>query len=161
MTPLLSKALDNLTPAELDFALPMVLRFERGRLLDVTSEFSTDVDKQIETLRSQFRPQDWTDFKGSDGALQSGNSLSAQAGRLREVKVKVLEIVWSYLYSGRQQEAWQTLAELWPASDLDRIREVLLKARANGMRAQLDGISTAAPGRGKRSRSSPLSPHRK
>ena len=34
---------------------------------------------------------------------------------------------------------------MWPASDVDRIREILTKASATGMRTQLDGVSTAAP----------------
>jgi hypothetical protein len=41
--------------------------------------------------------------------------------RRRVTKIKVLEIVWAYLYSGREQQAWDALAEMWPSSDLDRI----------------------------------------
>ena len=51
------KGFDNLTLAELDFAPPMVLRFEKGKLLDVSSEFVPDFDKRIEALRSQLRPE--------------------------------------------------------------------------------------------------------
>jgi hypothetical protein len=61
------------------------------------------------------------------------------------VKVKVLDIVWSYLYSGREQEALHSLAEMWPEADLDRIRAALLNQRARGIRSQLDGVSTAVP----------------
>jgi len=61
------------------------------------------------------------------------------------VKAKVLEIVWSYLYSGREQEAWRSLADMWPALDVDRIRAAILNARARGIRAQVDGVSTAIP----------------
>ena len=138
--------IDNLTLAELDFAPPLVLRFENGKLLDVSSEFVPDFDKRIEKLRSQLRPEDLHDFKSSDGKLHSTNSaLAEQIHRLRLAKAKILEIVWSYLYSGREQEAWHSLADMWPASDVDRIREILTKASATGMRTQLDGVSTAAP----------------
>jgi hypothetical protein len=61
------------------------------------------------------------------------------------LKVKVLEIAWSYLYSGREQEAWRSLAEMWPASDVDRIRAAILNARARGIRGQVDGVSKAIP----------------
>lgn len=138
--------IDNLVPAELDFAPTMVLRFEQDKLLDVTSQFAADFDKQIAQLKAQLRPEDLHDFKNSDGRLQ--NTLSSPADqihRLREVKAKVLEIAWSYLYSGREQEAWRSLSEMWPASDVDRIRGILLNARAHGMRTQLDGVSTASP----------------
>jgi hypothetical protein len=56
-------------------------------------------------------------------------------------KVKVLEIVWCYLYSGREQDAWKTLAEMWPSSDLNRIRTAIVDAQARGLRAQVDGVS--------------------
>jgi hypothetical protein len=140
------KGIDNLTLAELDFAPPMVLRFEKGKLLDVSSEFASDFDKRIERLRVQLRPEDFSDFKSSDGKLQSTDSaLAERIHRLRGIEVKILEIVWSYLYSGREQEAWRSLAGMWPVSDADRIRQLLMKARAAGIRSQLDGVSTAAP----------------
>jgi hypothetical protein len=53
----------------------------------------------------------------------------------------VLEVVWAYLYSGRDQEAWRFLAEMWPQVDADRIRAALMKARAVGIRSQADGAS--------------------
>ena len=65
--------------------------------------------------------------------------------QLRSAKVKVLEIVWAYLYSGREQQAWGSLAEMWPAEDVDRIRAALLSARARGIRAQVAGVSTGVP----------------
>jgi hypothetical protein len=135
---------DNLALAELDFAPPLVLRFEKGKLMDVTSEFSADLDKQIGMLRSQLRAEDLLAFKNSDGKLQSpDSSLSEKIHLLRGVKAKVLEIVWSYLYSGREEEAWHSLAELWPASDAERIRQLLVKTRVIGMHTQLDGTSTS------------------
>jgi hypothetical protein len=58
-----------------------------------------------------------------------------------------LEIVWSYLYSGREQEAWSALADMWPPGDRDRIRGSILDARIHGIRAQLDGTSADAADR--------------
>jgi len=59
--------------------------------------------------------------------------------------MRVLEIFWSYLYSGREQAAWRSLAEMWPPADLDRIRAALLNARAHGILSQVDGVSTPVP----------------
>jgi hypothetical protein len=59
--------------------------------------------------------------------------------RLRLTKIKVLEIVWAYLYSGREQEAWQALTDMWPTSDFERVRAALTSARASGIPGQLDG----------------------
>ncbi len=129
---------------DLDFAPPMVLRFERGRLLDVSSEFQPSFDQKIADVRAKLAAQDLGDFKTSDGKLSSPAALPPEwLFRLRNVKVKVLEIVWAYLYSGREQEAWRALAEMWPAADLDRIRATLSNARARGMLSQMDGVSHA------------------
>jgi hypothetical protein len=137
---------ENFRLRDLDFAPPVVLRFVRGRLLDVGSEFRPYFDQKIADERAKLNPQDLGDFKNSDGMLASAAGLPAGwLSRLRGVKVRVLEIVWAYLYSGREQEAWRSLAEMWPAADLDRIRAAILKARAQGIRSQLDGVSTVVP----------------
>jgi hypothetical protein len=104
--------------------------------------------RKIAEERAKLDPQEIEDFKNSDGQMVAPAVFSVQQlSKLRRTKVKVLEIVWAYLYSGREQEAWRSLAEMWPAADSDRIRAALLKARARGIRSQVDGISTPiAPG---------------
>src|SRR5207253_2625705 len=125
----------------------IVLRFEGGRLLDVNSEFQSYFDSEIAKIRKKIDQQDLLDFKSSNGALTPTTALSAeQLHRLRRVKARVLEVVWSYLYSGREQEAWRSLAEMWPAADVERIRTAVLEARAHGIRAQVDGASSGGPG---------------
>lgn len=137
---------ENIRLSDLDFAPPVVLRFVHGRLLDASSEFRPYFDKKIAEERAKLTSQDLSDFKGSDGKLAVVTAFPAdQLIRLRKVKVKVLEIVWCYLYSGREQEAWSFLAEMWPAADLDRIRAALVNARARGIRSQVDGVSTPIP----------------
>ncbi len=135
---------ENFPLRDLDFAPPVVLRFVRGRLLDVSSEFRSYFDRKIADERATLNLRDLGDFKSSDGNLTSAAVVPAgQILHLRSVKVKVLEIVWCYLYSGREQEAWRSLAEMWPAADLDRIRAALSNARARGIRSQVDGVSNA------------------
>src|SRR5260221_5409124 len=137
---------DNLLLRNLDFAPPVILRFSRGRLLDASSEFLPYFDNKIAEVWAKLNPQDLGDFKSSDGKLSSASAIPAVLlVHLRSVKVKVLEIVWSYLYSGREQEAWRSLADMWPAADVDRIRAALVSARARGIRSQVDGVSTAVP----------------
>lgn len=135
---------ENFLLSDLDFTPPIVLRFARGRLLDASSEFRPYFDGKIAEERAKLNPQDLGDFKSSDGKLASNSAYPAdRLFHLRSVKIKVLEIVWSYLYSGREQEAWRSLAEMWPAADVDRIRAAILTARARGIRAQVDSVSTA------------------
>ena len=138
---------EDLKLKEMDFAPPLVLRFQHDKLLDASSEFESYFDQKIADERAKLSPQDLADFKSSDGKLipSAGGKPDERLLRLRSIKVKVLEIAWSYLYSGREQEAWKSLAEMWPATDLERIREALLGARARGIRSQLDGVSTPVP----------------
>jgi len=137
---------ESLLLSDLDFTPPIVLRFVRDRLLDVSSEFQAYFDQKIAEERAKLSPQDLGDFKTSDGKLASTTAFPAdRLFHLRRVKVKVLEIVWSYLYSGREREAWRSLADMWPAADVDRIRAAILNARARGIRAQVGGVSTVIP----------------
>jgi hypothetical protein len=86
------------------------------------------------------------DFKSSDGKLTSSAQFSAeQLHRLRTIKAKELEIVWSYLYSGREEEAWRAISEMWPPSDAARVSAQIVIARSHGIRAQTDGESTEPP----------------
>ena len=136
---------ENLRLSDLDFAPPIVLRFERGRLRDVSSEFRPYFDQKIDGARAKLNPEDLADFKSSDGQLAPATMLPViRLSHLRNAKMKILEIVWAYLYSGREQDAWRSLAEMWPAADVDRIRAAILNARARGIRSQVDAVSTAA-----------------
>ena len=133
---------ENIPLNALDFAPPVVLRFEQKQLIDVSSEFRSDFDRQISTLRAQLNDQQLSEFKQSDGALSNKSSLPLdQAHSLSTTKIKVLEMVWCYLYSDREPQAWKALAEMWPESDFDRIRAAILNARAKGIRSQVNGVS--------------------
>ena len=135
---------ENLRLRDLDFAPPVVLRFVRRRLLDASSEFRPYYDRQIADERAKLDARDLADFKSSDGRLGISSGIPAvRLIQLRTVKMRVLEIVWAYLYSGREQEAWRALGEMWPAADAARIRALILAARERGIRSQVDGVSTA------------------
>ena len=141
---------DNLSLSELEFAPTLVLRFVRGKLLDASSEFQDYFDDQIAKIKADLHSEDLQDFQSSDGKLTSLPSISAERMHsLRTAKAKVLEIVWSYLYSGREEAAWHSLNEMWPPGDTSRVRAEILNARARGIRAQTDGESTLSKGRKK------------
>lgn len=140
---------EDLPRRAFDSAPAMILRFQDGKLIDVSSEFRSYYDHQIEHLRSQLNPDQLSAFQKSDGRL-SNESLPAgtRPQGLLAAKVKVLEIVWAYLYSSREQEAWQALSSMWPEADQDRIKAFILAAQARGLRAQVDSVSqhpTQAP----------------
>jgi hypothetical protein len=132
--------------SEFDFPPVIVLRFEGGRLLDVSAEFQSFYDSEISKLRSFLDEQSLADFKNSSGSLQyAANPVTPKRlHQLRLTKARVLEIVWSYLYSGREEDAWRSLNEMWPVADFGRIRAALENARSQGIRRQIDGTSTGA-----------------
>jgi hypothetical protein len=137
---------EDLVPGELDFAPRMVLRFRRNQLMDVSGEFQGQFDTQIAKVRTEITAQDLSNFRNSDGKLSGASSVSAdRIHRLRTTKIKVLEIVWAYLYSGRDEDAWRALANMWPAADFERIRSAVLTVRDSGIRSEIDGISPRGP----------------
>ena len=137
--------LEGLRVGEIEFVPTYVLRFEHGRLLDVSSEFQDFADQMIAKVRERINPEDLQHFKASDSKLRKGAGMPpadlARLPQLRSVKIQVLEVVWGYLYSGREKEAWRALADMWPNRDVERIRSEIIAARARGMHLQLDGVS--------------------
>lgn len=141
---------ENLELAELDYPPNVAFRFAHGRLVDVSDEFQPYFDEEITRIRAEIHAQDLQDFKRSDGKLTPTLSISPdRLHQLRMVKIKVLEIVWAYLYSGREQNAWRSLAEMWPSEDVDRIRVAIMNVRARGIHGQADGPSSG-PAAGKK-----------
>jgi hypothetical protein len=136
-----------------DLAPTVILRFVHGRLLDVGSEFPSYFDSEIARVRRELGPEDLRDFKNSNGRLPPTAHFSPgdlhHSENLERTKIRVLQIIWSYLYSGREQDAWNSLADMWPAKDIDRIRAAILSARARGILAQVDGVSAGVPSRAK------------
>jgi hypothetical protein len=133
---------ERLARKNLDFAPTVVLRFEKSRLRDVSSEFRSHYDGQISSIRAHLDPRDLTDFKQSDGSLSLSIMRSSdELHRLIRTKIAVLEIVWSYLYSGRELEAWSALEDMWPPSDVGRIRAAISIARQHGILQGVDRVS--------------------
>ena len=129
-----------------DFIPPVFLRLENHKLVDVSAEYRQDFDKSITELRAQLDQAALSDFKQSDGMLAAGFRMPTdQVRALIATKIRVLEIVWAFLYSGRDDEAWRALGEMWPAADVDRIRVAILEARKRGIGAQVDEVSTIGP----------------
>ena len=127
--------------ADFDFAPTIVMRFEKRRLMDVSSEFESDYDRQIGEIRAQLDGRQLSEFKKSDGRFETIPPWETEKLHgLHATKMKVLEMVWAYLYSGREQEAWRILAEMWPEADVERIRTAIVKARAGGISNQVDGV---------------------
>jgi hypothetical protein len=100
----------------------VVLRLDAEGLHDASPRFVEQYDTEIAAARARIPQGDIGKFEMAD---------------FQDAKPVVLEIVLSYLYSGREAEAWQTLEEMWPAGDRDRMKKLILKTRAGGILSRL------------------------
>ena len=138
--------LDGIQLAYMEYPPACVLRFENGKLLDASGEFQDYFDGIAGRIREAMNPDALQEFKRSDGRLQADISSDFdRIVRMRRVKIQILEIVLAYLYSGREQEAWRGLSEMWPAGDVERIRREIVNARSKGILSQVDGVSEMNP----------------
>ena len=137
-----AEGFDGFTRADYEFPPMVVLRFERGKLVDVSAWYRAQYDRQIAAVRQELSPPALAAFQQSDGRLRLGSTPPQDLARLRKTKVRVLEIVWSYLYSGRPAQAWKELDAAWPTADRARVQAAILKARANGIEAQVAGVAS-------------------
>ena len=130
---------EGLSLAEFDAPPTIILRYSRGKLLDVNAEFQSYFDQEISTVRGQLNAADLQEFKYVDPHEVTYSV--EELHRLRLVKIRVLELVWAYLYSGREDQGWSALAEMWPSRDMARMRDLISRARDRGIHAQTDGVA--------------------
>ena len=105
------------------------MRLDGDQLVDVSSEHIADYDHEIEKARSELTPDELDKLKKS---TYSQGMLFDQLPAVQ----KVLTIVLNYLYSGRQDEAWKALDEMWPPSDKERVEKLILERRSRGLLSQ-------------------------
>jgi hypothetical protein len=118
--------------------IPQVyLKLDGTRLLDDGAQFQAQYDKQIEEARGQLTQADLDKFR------QSNYHQKMFTDQIPTVH-RVLTIVLNYLYSGREAQAWQTLDEMWPASDRERVKNLILERRGRGLLSQLNTGSNAS-----------------
>jgi hypothetical protein len=103
------------------------LQLHDAKFHDVGPELVPEYDRRIAEEKRLLPPEKLQAF------LASGSDPDW------EVKSAVLTVVLEYLYSGREQEAWKVLAEMWPPGDRKRIQPAIVKARAGGLLRQLNG----------------------
>ncbi len=107
----------------------IILKVEATGLRNVSSQFIEQYDSEITLARAKIADGDIQKFKAAD---------------FGDVKKVVLEIVLGYLYSGRETQAWQTLDEMWPTADRERIKKLILHTEAHGLLSKLGRTRPAA-----------------
>jgi hypothetical protein len=107
----------------------VVLQVDGVGLHDVSSQFVEQYDSEIALARAKIAEGDIGKFLVAD---------------FQDARKVVLEIVLSYLYSDREAQAWQTLDEMWPANDRERVRKLILETRARGILSKLGKTRTGS-----------------
>jgi hypothetical protein len=102
------------------------LRFKGNKLEDVSSEFRDEYDRQITKAHQRLTKSELDQFRSAGPSPQKP-----------EVHAAVLTIVVEYLYSGREQQAWQAFDKMWPATTQQRVKQLILDTRARGLASQL------------------------
>ena len=119
----------------------VVLELHKTGLRDVSKAYSPSFDEEISEAKSEIKPDELSMFASAD--LSKGDPAWGDSEELRQA---ILKIVLAYLYSGREQTAWQTLDQMWPAKDRKRIKDLILKARSEGILSKIQA-GTSTPGR--------------
>ena len=120
--------------------IPQVLfRLDGDRLIDAGSQFTEQYDQKIAEARGKLTPEDLEKFRQ---AHYNDKMFTDQISTVQNI----LTIVLNYLYSGREEQAWKALQDLWPASDQSRIKALILERRNRGLISQLKdaGAQTAS-----------------
>ena len=111
---------------------PMVFFELKGKsFVDVSQEHVAAYDKQIANARAELKPDRLAAF------LKLTSFDDNTRPQFTDTIPEVLTIVFAYLYSGREAQAWQALDQMWPAFDHDRIKKLILDTRAKGILSQL------------------------
>lgn len=125
-----------LVPHPLAVIPQVFLRLQGDALQDASAQFQPQYDRLIDEARGQLTSADIEKFR------QSRYNDKMFTDQLLTVH-RVLTIVVNYLYSGREEQAWKALDELWPASDASRVKGLILERRGRGLLKQL-AVSSAA-----------------
>lgn len=114
-----------------DAVIPQVLlKLQGNDLVDVSANYPDLYDREIQQARSQITSDELEKLRTADyrNKLYTDHVSTVH---------KVLTIVLDYVYSGREDKAWQALDEMWPAGDVSRIKSLILERRHRGLLANL------------------------
>jgi len=116
----------------------VVLELQSTSLRDVSAEFTADYDEEIAHARAEIKPDELTMFLANPDLSQGDQAWEES----EDIRRAILEVVLAYLYSGREQMAWQTLDQMWPANDRHRIKNLILKTRSEGILSQIEAVGS-------------------
>lgn len=105
------------------------LQIDGTRLVDISDRHKADYDKSILGLRNKLTSRDFARFRAIDQSWEKSGE--------EEAASIVLKISLGFLYSGRESKAYDTILDLWPVFDQQRIWKSMLNTRNNGILKQV------------------------
>ncbi|SRR5712691_4514869 len=106
---------------------PLVyLRLDGSNLVDISREYAGNYDEIIRVSQKALTG-------GARRRLKALTEKPSDAEPVRKARYNALMIVFAYLYSGREEQAHQALQELWPRFDQERIWNLIIQTRHNGI----------------------------
>ncbi len=106
---------------------PLVyLRLDDTNWVDVSRDYVDDYDEIIRHSQKALTPK-------RRQRLRALKEKPSDAEPVERARYHALTIVFAYLYSGREEQARQALRELWPPFDQERIWNLILETRRNGI----------------------------
>ena len=120
-----------------DAVMPQViLKLNGSDLVDVSSAFRLRLQRF--TIRKSSKCVSEAHHADAIDKLRKSNyRKNLYTDQIPTVR-RVLTIVLDYVYSGREEKAWQTLDEMWPATDVSRVKSLIGERRHRGMLASLE-----------------------
>jgi len=107
---------------------PLVyLRLDGTKLIDISSEYVANYDEIIRENRKALTSKERQRLSASTEKPSDAEPV------VREAVNKTLMIVLAYLYSGREAQARQALQDMWPQFDQERIWNLIVETRRNGI----------------------------
>jgi hypothetical protein len=108
----------------------LIFKLDGNNLVDVSAQHPEIYDKEIAEARAQLTADELEKFK------KSNFHTALYMDQVPAIH-KILTIVLDYVYSGREDQAWQALQQYWPESDLSRVRSLIMERRRRGMLSNL------------------------
>ena len=103
------------------------LRLDGSNWVDISREYVNDYDEIIRETEKAFTAEQRQRLKVLKEKPSDEDPVVEQA------RFNALTIVFAYLYSGREAQARQALQEMWPPFDQERIWNLILETRHNGI----------------------------
>ena len=119
----------------------VIFRLKGTTLYYVSPAFWHEYEADIAQARGQISKSELNDMLMSempDAKPASPDEHDPKAEKYLHIRGLVLQIALDYLYGGRGQQAWDTIADMWPENDRRRIRQVILKGRTEGVLREIN-----------------------